>query len=74
MYKNKDNGGSLKNRLIFLIFIARNKTLWYIEYIFNEKRFNKKGNGKMTRKEQKENRQKQILFKALELFVIKGYM
>ena len=28
----------------------------------------------MTRKEQKENRQKQILFKALELFVIKGYM
>jgi len=27
MYKNKDNGGSLKNRLIFLIFIARNKTL-----------------------------------------------
>ena len=27
----------------------------------------------MTRKEQKEFREKQILFKALELFVIKGY-
>lgn len=27
----------------------------------------------MTRKEQKENRKKQILYKALELFVIKGY-
>ena len=27
----------------------------------------------MTRKEQKENRKKQILYKALELFVVKGY-
>ena len=33
----------------------------------------RKGASKLTRKEQKEMRQKQIMFKALELFVTKGF-
>lgn len=45
----------------------------FIEHIFNESLFNKELNVLSTRTEQKQQRRQQILMKALELFVQKGY-
>lgn len=45
----------------------------FIEHVFNEYLFNKELNVLSTRTEQKQQRRQQILMKALELFVQKGY-